>query len=100
MEPKQADEPQASEPHPAAWHAQRRERFNVRTALLCAFIFLTAAGVRLMYLQDNQSGTPLAGMEAAEPARSILAGNVGTFLRGTNPPNNASVLIRPPGYTF
>jgi hypothetical protein len=73
---------------------------SAKTAFLCVVIFFVAAGVRLLHFQDNQSGTPLAGMEAGEPARSILAGNIGEFLRGPNPPNNAAVLIRPPGYTF
>lgn len=79
---------------------QNANRSKLRTALLCVVIFFVAAGVRLLHFQDIQSGTPLAGMEAGEPARSILAGNVAGFLRGANPPNNASVLIRPPGYTF
>lgn len=102
MEPKplQPDLRDSTAPDPAKPNLANRRRSSLRTAILCAVIFCVAAGVRLLHCQDNQSGTPLAGMEAGQTARSIVAGDIAGFLRGPNPPNNASLLIRPPGYTL
>jgi hypothetical protein len=86
--------------HSTKQSSSRWRKVSVRTVILCAFIFCTAATVRLLHWQDMHTNIPLAGMEAGSMARLLLDGNLGLFLRGPDPPNDASVLIRPPGYAL
>lgn len=76
----------------------KRPKADIGTLLLCLLIFSTAVSVRLMHWQDIHGEHPLAGMEATKMARTLLGGQFGMLLHGANPPNDAGVLVRAPGY--
>jgi len=73
-----------------------------RLYLACFFIFLIAAGVRILVWQNNRSDIErsLSGVSQAylTDARTLLAGDLNKFVFGINPPSDANVLAHPPGY--
>lgn len=77
-------------------------RFSRRDAIVCVALLALAFGVRFVVWQNNKIA--MDGVQYVvthlykEDARTLLRGDVGTFLAGPNPPSDASVLLHPPGY--
>ncbi len=65
-------------------------------------MFLIAAGVRILVWQNNKAGMNgvqyvVTGMYK-DDARTLLSGEISSFLAGPNPPFDATILEHPPGY--
>jgi hypothetical protein len=73
-----------------------------RQVLICAALFLTAFGVRLLHWQDNRPLFPkvFIGMvrQYRDNAQLLLKGDLKTFVAGPAPPADANILTYPPGY--
>lgn len=75
-----------------------------RILLICAAIFLLAAGVRLLHWQDVrpliESGKMQFGMTQfyQDDALNLLSGRLDLFVKGPAPPSDADVITHPPGY--
>ncbi|MGB8508134.1 MAG: glycosyltransferase family 39 protein [Pyrinomonadaceae bacterium] len=79
-----------------------RQRRNYRKAALCLCVFLTAFGVRFFQWQDQSHLAVATHMSLSQyyvtDARPLVKGDVGQFLTGPRPPDDATVLTHPPGY--
>jgi 4-amino-4-deoxy-L-arabinose transferase-like glycosyltransferase len=73
-----------------------------RRVLICAVLFLTAFGVRMLHWQDNRPLFPkvFIGMvrQYRDNAQLLLKGDLKTFVAGPAPPADANILTYPPGY--
>lgn len=69
-------------------------------ALICMALFLLSAGVRFFHWQNNADALMQRGMyeEYKAHAWPLYNGNLSQFLRGDNPPNDATFLRRTPGF--
>lgn len=67
-----------------------------------AALFLLALGVRVLVWQNNK--LEMAGVQwmlthmYKQDAANLVAGDIGLFLAGPNPPSDANILLHPPGY--
>lgn len=82
--------------------------------IICVAIFLIALALRCLYWQDSLTASTAgavnqytesvntAGMPEhyRDNALLLLNGDVRTFLRGPAPPNDARVIMHPPGYSI
>ena len=82
---------------------------RTRLLAICAVIFFTAVGVRLLYWQDNyaelsrgrtDSGLQLVAFFYYDQARRILDDGGILFPRNPVDPGDATVLTHPPGYSI
>ncbi|HEX8097372.1 MAG TPA: glycosyltransferase family 39 protein, partial [Pyrinomonadaceae bacterium] len=73
---------------------------SLQTVLVCAAIFLSAAGVRILHWQDNRQAVPFYGMTGEYKAHALVlaGGDFRQFIYGPNPPSDANVVKHPPGY--
>jgi 4-amino-4-deoxy-L-arabinose transferase-like glycosyltransferase len=73
-----------------------------RWFVICLLLFAVAACVRILVWQNNK--VAMAGVQYVvtegyvHDAELLLNRQIGTFVRGIDPPSNANILIHPPGY--
>jgi len=73
-----------------------------RNVLVCLGLLTLAFGIRFVVWQNN--AIAMDGVQYMvthmykEDARTLMRGEIGTFLAGTDPPSDATVLLHPPGY--
>ena len=99
-----ATENQTNQPddhlHVAVSHDMSRRRL----VMTCVILLLFALGVRLMVWQYNRAAiAPVMSSLTAgykDDARILARGDLRLFLRGPDPPSNATVLAHPPGYSI
>ncbi|MEK7722829.1 MAG: glycosyltransferase family 39 protein [Acidobacteriota bacterium] len=81
---------------------QQKYSFSKKILLFCLILFVFSACVRLIVWQNHESeinnALSLIVSEYKEEARTLLSGDITTFLCGKNPPSNADILSHPPGY--
>ena len=69
---------------------------------ICLVLFVLSVGVRLLLWQSNK--VAMAEVQYGptdlykDDARTLLRGDLKTFLAGPNPPSDATTLLHPPGY--
>lgn len=76
------------------------QRPYAQLVLSCLAIFLISLGVRFFHWQNNPDALMQRGMyeEYKAHAMPLYNGNLREFLRGANPPNDATFLRRTPGF--
>jgi 4-amino-4-deoxy-L-arabinose transferase-like glycosyltransferase len=87
-----------------ASHSDDASKVSTRSrfVLTCIILLLLGLGVRLTVWHFNREAIApvMSGLTAGykDDARTLARGDLGLFLRGPNPPSDATVLAHPPGY--
>ncbi len=86
--------------HESQKNVRSTESSRLRILSLCAVIFVTGVGVRLLHWQDNRIPIFAAGMaeEYKANARLLVNGEISSFVRGSSSPQDTNILAHPPGY--